>query len=141
MYSSLGMNKLVCCHLCCLSVCRLTSSYRMNVLVHYPIHRFVHGPKPVCYQDGSFQKRSILIPPLLLPHRENLCRPKGKKIFRFTSVISSVGEHGYFLQWPNVFNTNSKTMHYLFQENIASLPHIQLIPKSTSEASQLSFQI
>ena len=51
MYSSLGTNKLVCCHLCCLSVCRLTSSYRMNVLVHYPIHRFVHGPKPVDYLE------------------------------------------------------------------------------------------
>ena len=76
-------------------------------------------------------------------HTEKICAVwrEGKKIFRFTSVISSVGEHGYFLQWPNVFNTNSKTMHYLFQENIASLPHIQLIPKSTSEASQLSFQI
>ena len=42
-----------------------------------------------------------------LPHTENLGRPKvggggGKEIFRFTSVISSEGEHGYFLEWPNV---------------------------------------
>ena len=128
------LNKFVRCHLCCL--CRLTSSYPMNALVHYPMHRFILGPKTIIsFITGRSRKDPYL------PFTEKICAVQtGGGIRKFTSIISSVGgamEHAWiFSRMAQSLNTNSKTIHYLFQENLASLPHVQLIRKSTSEASQ-----
>ena len=68
----------------------------MNVLVHYPIHWFVHGPKPVYYLEWVVpEKIHISTPP------EKICavQREGKSLGSLQS-FPLWGEHGYFLQRP-----------------------------------------